>query len=223
MDLPRRTFVDSNANLMTTLYVCRVCIFCSFTKETLLGMGRLQELEMVDMEELERFDSDVFSHLNHLRSLTLETYPDIEKYRFRLGMYFWEIFSGTKMLNRLCIIVWLLEIHMFSLSKASLQFYGFLKMHGVQWKKEFLVRKTVSFFKCREISSCRLCKDFMSTVSQYVRIFPILFHRSSIIRFDTFGRAACDYKRASAVRPTERRNFAETQEIEHYGSQCRTN
>lgn len=40
---------------------------------------------MVDLGRMDRFDSDVFSNLINLRRLSVETYPNIEKYRFRLG------------------------------------------------------------------------------------------------------------------------------------------
>jgi len=68
-------------------------VLFSFTRDTLYGLGRLETLEMVDMGRIDRFDSDVFSHLHNLRTLAVETYPNIEKYRFRLG----KVTEGKKM------------------------------------------------------------------------------------------------------------------------------
>jgi len=52
---------------------------------------------MVDMAKVDRFDSDVLSGLRNLRSLAVETYPNIEKYRFRLGA----VLSGIGSLEEL--------------------------------------------------------------------------------------------------------------------------
>lgn len=57
----------------------------SLTRDTLYGLTRLEILELQELDSLERFDSDVFSYLSSLRSLSVESYPNIEKYRFRLG------------------------------------------------------------------------------------------------------------------------------------------
>jgi hypothetical protein len=70
---------------------------CSLTKDTFFGLSRLETLEMVDMARVDRFDSDVLSGLRNLRNLAVETYPNIEKYRFRLGA----VLSGMGSLEEL--------------------------------------------------------------------------------------------------------------------------
>ncbi|OXA59460.1 Chaoptin [Folsomia candida] len=52
---------------------------------------------MLDLDFVDRFDSDVLSNLLNLRKLSVETYPNIEKYRFRLGA----VLSGIESLDEL--------------------------------------------------------------------------------------------------------------------------
>lgn len=42
---------------------------------------------MLDMGRMSRFDSEPLAGLVNLRTLAVETYPNIEKYRYRLGKY----------------------------------------------------------------------------------------------------------------------------------------
>ncbi|GLH08939.1 Uncharacterized protein GBIM_14095 [Gryllus bimaculatus] len=55
------------------------------TKESFAGLGRLQTLSLVELPRLERFDADALTRLRLLGSLHIQTWPRIEKYRFRLG------------------------------------------------------------------------------------------------------------------------------------------
>ncbi|XP_039277765.1 chaoptin [Nilaparvata lugens] len=55
------------------------------TKESFIGLERLQELYVHDLPRLERFDSDTMSGMRHLFHLSIQTWPSIERYRFRLG------------------------------------------------------------------------------------------------------------------------------------------
>ncbi|CAG7730685.1 unnamed protein product [Allacma fusca] len=73
----------------------------SLTKDTFYGLGRLEFLEILNISRLDRFDSDVLSHLSNLRSLAVETHPNIEKYRFRLGA----ILSSIPHLEELKVII----------------------------------------------------------------------------------------------------------------------
>lgn len=57
----------------------------TLTRESFAGVPRLQSLTAVDLPRLERFDSDSLSRLRALTTLSVQTWPRIEKYRFRLG------------------------------------------------------------------------------------------------------------------------------------------
>lgn len=54
------------------------------TKESFSALIRLQSLTIQDLP-LERFDADTLTRLRLLTSLRIQTWPKIEKYRFRLG------------------------------------------------------------------------------------------------------------------------------------------
>jgi len=79
------TFIGCIKLLLFVIFIIWVQFLYSLTRDTLYGLSRLETLELLDMGRLDRFDSDVFSHLHNLRFLAVETYPNIEKYRFRLG------------------------------------------------------------------------------------------------------------------------------------------
>ncbi|XP_052132623.1 chaoptin, partial [Frankliniella occidentalis] len=71
------------------------------TRESFAGLPRLQSLTAVDLPRLERFDSDSLSRLRALTSLSTQTWPRIEKYRFRLG----NTLSAVPSLRRLSVRV----------------------------------------------------------------------------------------------------------------------
>lgn len=48
-------------------------------------MQNLQRLDVSNLRALERFDSDSFARLKMLNRIKIQTWPQIEKYRFRLG------------------------------------------------------------------------------------------------------------------------------------------
>ncbi|XP_075216826.1 chaoptin [Lycorma delicatula] len=55
------------------------------TKESFAGLERLQVLNVQDLPRLERFDTDSLTGQKQLFHLKTQTWPSIEKYRFRLG------------------------------------------------------------------------------------------------------------------------------------------
>lgn len=93
------------------------CIFCSLTKDTFHGLTRLETLEILNMGRLDRFDSDVLSYLINLRSLAVETYPNIEKYRFRLGKVILDINI------KICFHYICSHFFRLSITKINLQYY----------------------------------------------------------------------------------------------------
>jgi Leucine-rich repeat (LRR) protein len=69
------------------------------TKDSFAGLTRLQSLSIDQLPELERFDADSLTRLRLLSSLRVQTWPQIEKYRFRLG----GVLSGVAALQRLSV------------------------------------------------------------------------------------------------------------------------
>ncbi|KAG8232838.1 hypothetical protein J437_LFUL010946 [Ladona fulva] len=67
------------------------------TKDSLSPLPRLQSLQMQGLQRLERFDADSFSSLRRMSTLKVQTFPGIEKYRFRLG----SVLSNVPSLRRL--------------------------------------------------------------------------------------------------------------------------
>jgi Leucine-rich repeat (LRR) protein len=74
LGVPHLASLNLSGNLMTAL-----------TKERFHGLHTLRQLSLVDLEHVLRFDSDSLSRLFRLEEVWLQTYPWIEKYRFRLG------------------------------------------------------------------------------------------------------------------------------------------
>ena len=72
----------------------------AITKESFSGLNRLQSLIIQDLP-LERFDADTLTRLRLLTSLQIQTWPKIEKYRFRLG----SALSSLPSLNKLSVRV----------------------------------------------------------------------------------------------------------------------
>lgn len=66
---------------MFSLFVCLQII----TKDSFNGLKNLQNLDVSKLKNLERFDSDSLIQLRILSSIKIQTWPRIEKYRFRLG------------------------------------------------------------------------------------------------------------------------------------------
>ncbi|PSN46305.1 hypothetical protein C0J52_18602 [Blattella germanica] len=71
------------------------------TKESFTGLNRLQKLNVQDLPHLERFDGDTLTRLRLLTTLRIQTWPRIEKYRFRLG----SALSGIPSLRKLSVRV----------------------------------------------------------------------------------------------------------------------
>lgn len=55
------------------------------TKESFLGLHRLQDLKIQDLDDLTRFDADSLTQLTYLSHLYIQSWPKIEKFKFRLG------------------------------------------------------------------------------------------------------------------------------------------
>ncbi|CAG0916955.1 unnamed protein product [Notodromas monacha] len=73
--VPRLSVLDLSGNPLSTL-----------TKEKFHGLGQaLKKLALVQLEQVIRFDSDTLSRLLRLDELWIQTFPWIDKYRFRLG------------------------------------------------------------------------------------------------------------------------------------------
>jgi hypothetical protein len=62
-------------------------------------LPRLQHLDVNDLPRLERFDADTLARLRILTSLRIQTWPRIEKYRFRLG----SVLSSVPSLRKLSV------------------------------------------------------------------------------------------------------------------------
>ncbi|KAL0278122.1 UNVERIFIED_CONTAM: hypothetical protein PYX00_000030 [Menopon gallinae] len=76
------------------------------TKDSFNGLKNLQELDVSNLRKLERFDSDSLIKLRILSSIKIQTWPKIEKYRFRLG----NLLANVQSLRRLKVHV--LESHL---------------------------------------------------------------------------------------------------------------
>ncbi|RXG56365.1 Chaoptin, partial [Armadillidium vulgare] len=57
----------------------------SLTKDSFMGASRIETLVIRGLDEISRFDYDTLSHMSFLRELFMNTFPNIEKYRFRVG------------------------------------------------------------------------------------------------------------------------------------------
>ncbi|KAG7172303.1 Chaoptin-like 1 [Homarus americanus] len=57
----------------------------SLTKDSFGGASSIETLVLSNLDEIKRFDYDALSHMTFLRELYMNTYPRIEKYRFRTG------------------------------------------------------------------------------------------------------------------------------------------
>ncbi|XP_047469149.1 chaoptin-like [Penaeus chinensis] len=57
----------------------------SLTKDSFGGAASIETLVLSNLDKIKRFDYDALSHMTFLRELYMNTYPNIEKYRFRVG------------------------------------------------------------------------------------------------------------------------------------------
>lgn len=80
--------------------------FQIITKDSFNGLKNLQELDVSNLKKLERFDSDSLIKLRILSSIKIQTWPRIEKYRFRLG----NLLANVQSLRRLKVHI--LETHL---------------------------------------------------------------------------------------------------------------
>ena len=67
------------------------------TKESFYGLSRLQHLVVHDLPDLKRFDADSLTQLTYLSNLAIQSWPEIEKFKFRLG----SVISGLASLKTL--------------------------------------------------------------------------------------------------------------------------
>jgi hypothetical protein len=71
------------------------------TKESFYGLSRLQVLTVQHLPNLTRFDADSLANLNYLTRLNIQSWPSIEKFKFRLG----SVVSGIASLRYLSAII----------------------------------------------------------------------------------------------------------------------
>ncbi|XP_014270178.1 chaoptin [Halyomorpha halys] len=71
------------------------------TKDSFSGLSNLIHLDIQKLDHLERFDSDSLQECKMIKSLRVQTWPKIEKYRFRLA----RIISTLKSLKHLSVLV----------------------------------------------------------------------------------------------------------------------
>ena len=57
----------------------------SLTKDSFMHATRIETLVLKNLDHIARFDYDTLSHMTFLRELYMNTFPNIEKYRFRVG------------------------------------------------------------------------------------------------------------------------------------------
>ncbi|KAK6643443.1 hypothetical protein RUM43_004948 [Polyplax serrata] len=76
------------------------------TKDSFYGLHSLQQLDVSSLRSLERFDSDSFAKMKMLSKIKIQTWPQIEKYRFRLG----NLLANVPSLKHL--IVEIMETHL---------------------------------------------------------------------------------------------------------------
>ena len=67
------------------------------TKESFYGLSRLQDLTVQYLPNLTRFDADSLAQLGYLTNLRIQSWPSIERFKFRLG----SVVSGIASLRRL--------------------------------------------------------------------------------------------------------------------------
>ncbi|XP_076032645.1 chaoptin [Oratosquilla oratoria] len=57
----------------------------SLTKDSFVGATRIETLKLNSLDLIKRFDTETLSHMKFLSELFMNTFPHIEKYRFRVG------------------------------------------------------------------------------------------------------------------------------------------
>ena len=67
------------------------------TKESFYRLHRLQDLTVQHLANLTRFDADSLAQLPYLTNLRIQSWPSIERFKFRLG----SVVSGISSLRRL--------------------------------------------------------------------------------------------------------------------------
>ena len=67
------------------------------TKESFYGLDRLQVMVVQHLDDLKRFDADSLAQLKVLTELRVQSWPSIEKFKFRLG----SVVSGLSSLRKL--------------------------------------------------------------------------------------------------------------------------
>lgn len=71
---------------MNSFLIYQFICFQMITKESFSGLTRIQSLDLVGLTSLERFDVDSLTRLHFLSSLRIQTWPQLEKSRFHLGV-----------------------------------------------------------------------------------------------------------------------------------------
>lgn len=71
------------------------------TKESFEGLERIQDLTVQHLPDLTRFDADALASLHYLKHLRIQSWPSIERFKFRLG----SVVSGLPSLNTLSALL----------------------------------------------------------------------------------------------------------------------
>ncbi|CAG0906032.1 unnamed protein product, partial [Darwinula stevensoni] len=79
------------------------CPVSSLTRDSFRGLGRLRRLKLLGMESLRRLDADALEALKGLEELEIQTCPQIERYRFRLGSLLSRVYNLRE------LVVWVTE------------------------------------------------------------------------------------------------------------------
>ncbi|KAJ8874122.1 hypothetical protein PR048_024963 [Dryococelus australis] len=94
-----RVLALSNNPIKASSHPPSCCLI--ITKGSFAGLGRLQELSVRDLPLMQRFDADTLTSLPALTHLDIQTWPDIERFRFRLG----NVLSSVPSLRSLAVDV----------------------------------------------------------------------------------------------------------------------
>uniref|UniRef100_A0A0A9ZGU7 Chaoptin n=3 Tax=Lygus hesperus TaxID=30085 RepID=A0A0A9ZGU7_LYGHE len=118
------------------------------TRENFDGLNNLLSLNLQHLNKLERFDADSLVSCSQIVSLKVQTWPNIEKYRFRLPA----VLATLKYLQRLSVHVvekkltdqlsdaFSKKIRVLEITGSSLQEIGADALKGLDSSKELLLR-----------------------------------------------------------------------------------
>ncbi|XP_045122788.1 chaoptin-like [Portunus trituberculatus] len=90
LDLSRNQIVQVRSRLWRSMVYLKYLDLSynpieSLTKDSFGGASNIETLVLSNLDNITRFDYDALSHMTFLRELYMNTFPHIEKYRFRVG------------------------------------------------------------------------------------------------------------------------------------------